>query len=227
MFLTASVRKVLGLLANGFVTIFLLYSFFITAKFVVQDFTYANMSALNYLKPHPIGYLWDLTFLADNPVVDKNKIRCYLDYYEELLKLFPCLWEDYGVLGYCYFYLGEQDKAIEFLKRGITLSPHCFVNYYNLAMIYIQQSHYHQAADLLHRGLNEPAVKTLTFLTNSQMVYLPLVEAHLKSESGLLAQHIYQIYQSAFFMEEKLNQIDGNDVLKQLVNKIASRLYAF
>ena len=204
---------------------FLLSVFFIAGQNVFQTFRVANIAALNYLQPQPTDYFLELYARQESP--DKNKIHCYVDYYEHLLQVFPNLWDAYGILGYCFHYLNDDPQAIKFLKIAIQNYPDFFWNYYNLAAIYINESRYQEASDLLRKALGVPPMTNLKKMFTSPMVYLPLLVIDEEKSIVYTVGHIKQTYRSVFALAKILNQMGDSQEAREVMKKIKLELYAF
>jgi len=211
--------------ANILVTVFLLSVFFIASQNVVQTFAVADIAALNNLQPQPTDYILELSIHQAAP--DKNKIHCYVDYYEHLLRVFPNLGDAYGMLGYCYHYLNDDPKAIGFLKMAIEHDPDYFWNYYNLAAIYLNESRYQEAFGSLQKALNVPPMASLKSMFTSPMVYLPLLGPDEKKVLPYTVKHLKESYQSSFVLLQILNQTGNNKGSIEVMKKIKPELYAF
>jgi tetratricopeptide (TPR) repeat protein len=225
MFLKKSLKTILFPAANILVTIFLLSIFIFAIRNVVQTFPVASMTALNNLQPKQMDYFWQLNI--HQAAVDKNKIRCFTDYYEHLLQVFPSLWDAYGLLGYCYHYLNDDPKAIKFLKIAIQNYPGYFWNYYNLAAIYINEYRYQEAYGLLGTALNLPLETSLKKLFASQWVYQPLLGSDEKEVLVATAQHLKDMYKSNLVLMQVLSQTGKSKEIREVMKKIKLDLYAF
>jgi len=203
----------------------LLTGFFMAGQNITQTFTVADMAALNNLRPEPINYFWELNF--NHASLDKNKIRYYADYYEHLLEHFPSLWDAYGLLGYCYENLDENAKAIKFLKIAIRLEPDYFWNYYNLALIDINESRYQEAIDLLQKALNVSPMGSFKRIITSGWVYLPLLGSNEKEIVTRSAEHLKEVYQSSYLLEQVLRHCEKNQIARDMIKKLHPEPYAF
>ena len=212
-------------IANILISFLLLTAFFEAGTNIVQTFPVANMAALNNLAPQPMDYFWQLNM--NGAAVDKNKIRYYADYYEHLLQVFPGLRDVYGLLGYSYHYLNNDPKAIDYLNKAIAYDPDYFWNYYNLGVIYINESRYKQAADVLQKGMKIEPMVSFKRLFTSQMVYLPLLKVDDKKTVIVLAQHLKETYQSSLVIIKLLTNSLYANQMPDLMKRINPELYAF
>src|SRR5689334_11657915 len=97
-------------IANILLSLSLIIFFIVQAYGIVKTFPTAQMSGLVRLRPTPMNYFWDLN--VSNVSVNQDQIHYYTYYYEELHKLLPNVTDVYGILGYCYHYLGDDSKAV-------------------------------------------------------------------------------------------------------------------
>jgi len=226
MFSSKLSKFFLSPVTNIIIAFFLLWAFLIATKSIMQTITVAEISALANLAPQPMDYFWELN--TNHAELDRNKIRYYADYYEQLHKVFPSLWEVNGILGYCYHYLNDDSKAVQYLTAAIQYNPGFFWNYYNLAVIYTHESRYNEAADILQKGLKENPVFTLReLLVGSKTVYLPLLGPDLREVYVDVSDHLKKTYQMGFVLIRLLNQAQGSEEIQEKLREIDLSLYAF
>ena len=115
--------------------------------------------------------------------IDKNLIRSWADYYENLLQVFPEFADAYGILGYCYHYLGNDMKAEAFFKKAIDGKPDYFWYSYDLAILYIKDRHYHESQVLLQKAIQLDPQASLKDLVFSAILY------RLLPPGGILARY--------------------------------------
>ncbi len=222
---TKALKKTLFPAANIILALFLLVIFYRAAQNVSQTFVVADMTAINNLRPDPINYISDLNFHRAS--LDTNRIRYFADYYEHLLRVFPGMRDAYGLLGYLYHYLKDDPKAIEYLKKGIGFYPDYFWNYYDLAVIYMDESRYEQADVLLRQAmLVEPKASFKRMLTSS-WIYLPLLGSN---ESQIVtdgARHLGLMYKTSFILDQILRHVQDRQKLQAMIGKMHPEVYAF
>ncbi len=225
MALKEPLTKFLFPAANILLGVLLLGVFAVASQNVVETFKVADMSALKNLQPQPADYFSVLEEQGARP--DKNRIRCYVDYYKHLLHDFPNLWDAYGMLGYCYHYLNDDRTAIKYFKLGIQHYQGYFWNYYDLAAIYINESRYQEASDLLQKALTLDLKGTLKKMFTSQWVYLPLFEPDLTNGLTRAVRHLQETHQFGFVLVQILNRMGNNKEAQDMMTKIKPELYAF
>jgi len=211
--------------AHIFVGLLLVSVFFIAGKNVTQTFPVASMAALNNLEPQPMDYLWELN--THKVPLDQNKIGSYVDFYEHVLTVFPNLWDVYGILGYCYHYLGDDAKAIKYLQAAIQYDPDYFWNDYNLAVIYIKESRYQEADILLQKALNVSAQDTFKKMMASSWSYHLLFKTEDKKFYVDLAGHLKEAYRTSYILDKILTQEAYEKEMPAIMKKIDPELHAF
>jgi len=210
---------------NILIAFLLLAVFFIAGQNTIETFKVARMSAMSNLVPQDMDYLWELNI--HQAPLDRGKIHLVVDYYEQLLKVFPSLWEIDGILGYCYHELNDDPKAIQYLKIAVQNYPNYFWNYYNLAVIYIHESRYEEAADLLQKALTLDPAKSIKNMVSSTYGYWPLLEGHQQEISKASTNHLKDFYHLSGILEILLDRTIGNPQGQEKIKELHLELYAF
>jgi tetratricopeptide (TPR) repeat protein len=211
--------------ANILLFIFLLTAFFMAGQNVLEVFPAAPMAALNYLQPQPLDYLWELNNYE--APMDINKIRYYKDYFEHLIQVFPSLRDAYGLIGYCYHYLGDDTQAIDDLQKAIAANPIYTWNYYNLALIYIDQYRYREASSLLEKLQLLDAQKSIKRMFASKYVYEPLLGNNDQDALAPVVQHLKISYRVSFVLANALDQMPVREDARAAVKRMKLELHAF
>lgn len=77
--------------------------------------------------------------------LDRKRIDAQLDYYQEKVNQEPANAEYRINLGYTYYLLGRNNKAIQELKQALALDEKNFAVYYNLGLVYRDEENYDDA----------------------------------------------------------------------------------
>jgi tetratricopeptide (TPR) repeat protein len=125
---------------------------------------------------HEIPEFEGLAQFIRNPNQQESSLESYLHYYSALTNMFPDLAEGHAVLGFCYFYSGKKDLAIEEYKRAVELKPSFFYFYYDLALIYLDRANYYAAHELFKKALGCDVKETLGTILSSK-TFLQLMGA--------------------------------------------------
>ncbi len=84
-------------------------------------------------------------------------------YYKNVLKVFPDSAVFHSIIGYCYYYLGNHQKAIDYYQRAIRLDRNLFGLYYNLGLIYFQDRDFPAAIENFQKAIKTTPVNTVLF----------------------------------------------------------------
>lgn len=105
-----------------------------------------------------------------------HKLDAYLRYTQVLARLDPERPDVFGLAGFCFFYKGDYDRAIESYAKAASLQPRFFGFHYNLAFIYFNQGRYKESLAEVHKAiLCDPKTALLYILSSSQIYALMLV----------------------------------------------------
>jgi tetratricopeptide (TPR) repeat protein len=124
--------------------------------FVILDQNALKVKTLNYLLPSAE----DIRELADHPSgLNREKLTNLLIYYKTVCEFVtndpeepaPC-----AIVGYAYYYLGNEKKAIQYYQRAAKLNDRFFWFHYNLGVIYYNQERYSEAGECFARALSVP-----------------------------------------------------------------------
>lgn len=84
---------------------------------------------------------------------DPETFKALSQYYKKLLHRFPNEALIWGNIGACYFYMGDNLKALQSYQQAIALSPTFYTYYWDLGMIYYHLGDFNNAAAYLQRSL--------------------------------------------------------------------------
>ncbi len=152
------------LIIKGIVTIAILVIF---GGIIITNFEAAKLRTINHYIPDNLTHLtlWG----GHQGKIDKKQIERDLFYYTIILTLTPQRAETFAMLGFCRFYRGEWDQAEALYERAVQLNPRFFWFHYNLALIYIEEGKYTEAASSLKKALNLPPEITLKYIESARI----------------------------------------------------------
>ncbi len=126
----------------------------------------------NYM---PAAYEPLVEFIESHGQKNNGQIRSqYVEYYEKVVEFVPDQADAYALLGFCYYYLGETQKAVSAYQRAMFLNPRFFWSAYSLGVIYFKSKEYVSALAAFKSALAASPETTLATLRYSQ-VYRPLI----------------------------------------------------
>lgn len=125
---------------------------------------------------------------------------------DEILEEFPDNQNAIGYKGFSYYALGDDDKALEILERGVELCPN---NYYlknNLAMVYYALGDYETSLKLCEEGLEIRDFEWLCENKFKNLIRLDRYDEAIEFEKSIdhdLSLHL-------IFMEEDMSEHELN-----------------
>ena len=112
------------------------------------------------------SYLIRLGEGQDDVPLDEAALKSYVRYYERVVQYMPHLDDAHGMLGFCYFYLGQPAKALKEYEKAGVLNPHFFFFQYNLGAIHFLNEDYATAAKYFENARQKKAEVTLLVIKN-------------------------------------------------------------
>lgn len=134
-------------------------------------YTHLNNTLLN-----KNDYQYLLRMEREGKAPDPGALNEFRKYFQLVVDSVPEQADSYGMLGYCQYYLGQKQKAIDAYTSAIRINPLFMGYYYNLGVIYFNQGNYPQAAVLLQKALSSPLQLTVQSLLLSTRVYALLLQ---------------------------------------------------
>ncbi len=149
----------------------------------------------------------ELLALEDTSVqVPKEQLIKYLGYYEDMIKNNGLSADAIAMRGFCYFHLGQKDKAKAAYQQAVDLNPRFFAFQYNLAVLDFQAGDYAQAFKGFQKALTTAASDNIIFLRKFKNFVYIIYKVQLKNSS--LNDHIKKGYSlSAYFAGQCLEKL--------------------
>lgn len=157
--ITSSVFKLSRLTLGLYISSFLVFTVLIDQhKYGVQVLNATKMP-IKYLVQH-----------ADYVVpFDREKFDAYLRYFNYVEQYVPNASEAYGMLGYCYYQIGQKHKAKHYASLAVQSYPEFFWFPYNLAVIYFNEGDYKKVIPLLEKATNLDPKIAISLLGDSRI----------------------------------------------------------
>jgi len=187
--------------------IVIIYIVFCIVFFMAVDKQKLYFSTMNHSMP-TFQYLAE--FSNDKNLFDKKELIKYVKYFEKVAKYIPDYANAFNFLGYCYYYLGETDKAVQSYNKAIELDPSIIWFYYNLGLIHYREGRYSQASECLKNVVRVPMDPNYEFISGSREYRLLLREKKLP-EIDIGKQALLRFSQSYLLLilsEQKLKKYD-------------------
>ena len=129
--------------------------------------SHARGATLSRLMPS-FEYLKQLA--AGSAKIDRKELKEYAYYYEIVNEYMPRP-DALGVLGYIYFHLGQDKKAVTCFLKAAAADPQSFSFHYNLGVIYFNRGFYAEAVESLKKALDTSVDVNMSYITSSKIYY--------------------------------------------------------
>lgn len=133
----------------------------------------AAIMRLNYFKSHES---YPLVLATKNENFDEVKLIQALQYYKLLVQFGPQFNRANGIIGYCYYRLGEYDRAIALCERALENNPRFFWHRYNLGVIYFRTENYTKAIECFQTA--DPSPKEKAFYWEMMKLWQAPTDGH-------------------------------------------------
>jgi len=169
------------------------------------DSSIARLNRLNHLKQveHSVKS-FELGLIPFNA----EEFRWAARYYRELLKFFPPSDLVYGNLGFCYYYLGDYERAIRAYQQAIALESHLYLYYLDMGLILFQVGEVKNAASLFDTSLNLLPATVAFYETLAEK--LPAKNKNMMTLVGLLKKRAEEDAMRIYYYLGLTNFLDGN-----------------
>ncbi len=168
-FILKGLMNSLKLLGQIFSRVIVIY--FLIAVLSVYFFNFSNIldrnkaEELNEIMP-TFGYLQD--YNESQGPFNQAQLESYIKYYEKVDEYLPKQADVYSLLGFCYYYKKDFNKAIVYYKKAIEVNPHVFWFHYNLGVIYYKMGNYPNAIASLQAAIDRKPEHALMFVAYSR-----------------------------------------------------------
>ncbi len=169
---------------------------------------------LNHIMPRSFDYLVE-TFYKKK-AFDLRRLKSYLYYYQKVAEYMPERADAIGMTGFCFYQLGETDRAIVAYKRALEINPHFFWFYYNLGVIYLKKGRYQEAREAFNKAKDIQPERVLFFIKNSRRIYLPLVAKGMKDIQKELTNQLKEDYRKCYIFTQLIDRDLNRDRLKKM-----------
>ncbi len=128
-------KKIFNLLKIIFSRNWFLYALIALILLVAVDKKKVDIKILNHLRD---SARYVNKYALDQVPYNKAEFYDASEYYNKLMKTMPDLKLAAGVLGYCYYQLGQYSTAAIFYEKAINENPQFFGFYHNLGLSYLK-----------------------------------------------------------------------------------------
>jgi len=214
--------KILSLVGSRAIVFYLLV---IALAGYFVDFNQINIGlktrALNYMTPQSFDFL--LEKKTDENSYQRKDIIEFIRFFKLVDEYMPTRADTNHLLGYCYAYGGNTEKAIETLKKAISINPNFFWPYHTLGVLYYQRKEYKKAAAFLEQAVRIKPEETLQFIHSSQNLYRLVLRRTFNYEYNF-SQRISQGYEDAYIILGVIYNYLKNKELSEIYFKKAASI---
>lgn len=138
-------------------------------------------------------------------------LKKYLLFFKTTTQLVSNSSAAWGMMGYCYVFLGDLTRAEKHYRKAVKIEPGFFWFHYNLGVIYYNQGRFDEATRWLQKAINCRAEDALIFI-NSSKIYHELnrhaSDTGYETESGMVGgyQEAHDMLAKAYFNQKKYNE---------------------
>lgn len=126
----------------------------------------AMLITINHYRPDLS--LWK-GFFVQNTLPEKSFLNESVKYYETISDYFPQMAQAEHMLGLCYYFLGETQKALIAQQKAVALEPQYFWAWYDLGLMYYRQGEFVKSAESFRRALNVSPTATVKIIESSRI----------------------------------------------------------
>lgn len=153
--------------------------FFVLSGLLVSDVK-IKRNTLNTALPQSFDYF--IKFTNGEESFDNKNFEPYFLYYKKLVEVFPQRADSHGMVGYCYYYKGQESRAIKAFHRAIEINPYFLPFHYNLGIIYFRHGQYREAMEAFQKSLEPDIAFNLKFIAYAYKIYQPFLKGMTPSE---------------------------------------------
>ena len=159
---------------------------FFLAIYIIKLYYAVRLNTLCLYDPKTYDVLHDVA--QKDGIVDKPDIKKYLKFYKKVAVYMPDRADANGLIGFCYYKIGQNEKAIAYYQKAIQLNPNFFWFYHNLGVIFFKNKEYDKAANAFAKAVQTDTNKSLMYIHSSQRIYIPIYKGKIKTFSDMKDQ---------------------------------------
>ncbi len=161
-----------------------------------SEYESARVTALDALSPDVFNIF--VTAVESQQPLEHKTLKAYLRYFKDVARLSPQRADAVGMQGFCYYHLGQYDRAVESYTKAIGLVPQFFGFHYNLAVVDFKTGQYAKAADELNKALSFDPKASLAYIFSSSKIYGMILIAKMQILGKPVEQQFEENYRKAY-----------------------------
>lgn len=178
------------------VTLVLGLFFIIQIVGLQSEYRDARIKALDALSPDAFNAL--VIAVDRGQPLEHKMLTAYLRYFRDVARFSPQRADAVGMQGFCYYHLGQYDRAAESYTKAAGLVPSFFGFRYNLALIHFKTGQYAKATDELNAMLSADPKISLAYIFSSSKIYGMIMLAQIQLLNKSVEQQFEENYRKAY-----------------------------
>ncbi|MDD3374793.1 MAG: tetratricopeptide repeat protein [Candidatus Omnitrophica bacterium] len=170
------------------------------------------VNRLNYLR---LSEIYISESLSKDQKMSKREYCSAIKYYKELVEFIGPKDYLFANMGFCWYRIGDYNKALEMYDQAIRLNPAIYTYYADKGMIYLALGKPQEAISWLEQSLSKIALSTQHYDRYLQslpepyrqyaMINLNILTVRLKNDLLFLKQKLLDLHMAS--VNEKMNDI--------------------
>ena len=151
---------------------------------------------LSFAAPESYEYLSRV--IEEGTAPEKVRIGGFRAYYEKAADFYPHIAEVQAMLGYCNYYQGNKQEALDNYIKAVKLEPKYFWNNFNLAILYFQNKDQTKAIEYLTKAISSDidySMKVTLLSSVYRSLWSPMKDPKTRTIHGLKSG-----YEKVFYM---------------------------
>ena len=160
------------------------------------EYDLAHLKALNEIPQNSFDDV--VAAVQGKFVLSPQRLKAYLDYAQLMSRLAPQRADVRGLTGFCFFQMGEYERAIASYAKAASLEPQFFGFHYNLAFIYFKQGQYDRSIEELQKALLCDPRESLVYVLSSSKIDALMMIAKINNYGISAEEQLKNSYQKMY-----------------------------
>lgn len=178
------------------VFVFLIVFWAVSFSKAHKDFQSAKTKNLYEIPPDSFDDI--VFFLNGKSPLKPQRIKAYLNYARELIRVNPQSADAWGLLGFCLFQRGDFEEALKAYGKSAELVPRFYGFHYNLAYVFLKNGKYPEALAEVQKALLCDPRESLLYIISSSKIYAFMMVARVNHFGIPAEEQLKQGYQKAY-----------------------------
>jgi len=181
-----------------------------------------RVNRMNRFKPR---FVYLLKAVTNQIEAEPKEIIRFIKYYELVLKNFPDQVGAYDYLGLCYYFIGDEDRAISNYQKALKWMPNSFWSAYNLGLIHYKNERYDEAAGYLKKALEIKLIDAFKVVRFSK-VNLQVGHIINATDEQLSTEITRGTYRALFYLGHCMKRLGDEEFSVRILDKSRNYLRA-